>query len=151
LLLGSADEGRDVYFYTREKLVAQDDDTAGDVYDARVEGGFSPPPPRPTECEANSCSIAPSSPVDLTPGSLSFTGVGNVSPPVAPASKPVVKKKQKIKKSKKKAKSKKQKTKGKKVRGAKSRVVRTGERASARRAVSGGVRGSVVSNTGRMG
>jgi hypothetical protein len=152
LLLGSADEGRDVYFYTREKLVAQDDDTAADVYDARVEGGFSPPPPRPTECEANSCSIAPSSPVDLTPGSLSFTGVGNVSPPVTPASKPVVKKKQQ--KSKKKAKSKKQKK-------AKSRVGRKGRRANARRSArgvrrgvrgaSGGVRGSVVSNSGRMG
>ena len=92
LLLGSADEGRDVFVYTREKLVPQDNDTAGDIYDARVEGGFPPPPPRPTECEADACSTPPSAPVDSTPASLTFTGVGNVLP-VAPAGKPVVKKK----------------------------------------------------------
>jgi hypothetical protein len=36
--------------------------------------------------------VVPGSPVDLTPASFSFAGVGNVSP-VAPAGKPVVKKK----------------------------------------------------------
>jgi hypothetical protein len=92
LLLGSADEGKDVYIYTREQLGPRDIDTAGDVYDVRVGGTPVGPVVRPTECEANSCSVVPGSPVDLTPASFSFAGVGNVSP-VAPAGKPVVKKK----------------------------------------------------------
>jgi hypothetical protein len=92
LLLGSADEGNDVYIYTREQLGSRDVDTAGDVYDVRVGGTPAGPVVRPTECEANSCSVVPGSPVDLTPASFSFAGVGNVSP-VAPAGKPVVKKK----------------------------------------------------------
>ena len=99
LLLGSADEGRDVFVYTREKLVPQDNDTAGDIYDARVEGGFPPPPPRPTECEADACSTPPSAPVDSTPASLTFTGVGNVAPVVTSA--PPAKKKAAPKKKKK--------------------------------------------------
>jgi hypothetical protein len=92
LLLGSADEGNDVYIYTREQLGPRDVDTAADVYDVRVGGTPAGPVVRPTECEANSCSVVPGSPVDLTPASFSFAGVGNVSP-VAPAGKPVVKKK----------------------------------------------------------
>jgi hypothetical protein len=92
LLLGSANEGNDVYIYTREQLGPRDVDTAGDVYDVRVGGTPAGPVVRPTECEANSCSVVPGSPVDLTPASFSFAGVGNVSP-VAPAGKPVVKKK----------------------------------------------------------
>jgi hypothetical protein len=92
LLLGTANEGNDVYIYTREQLGSRDVDTAGDVYDVRVGGTPAGPVVRPTECEANSCSVVPGSPVDLTPASFSFAGVGNVSP-VAPAGKPVVKKK----------------------------------------------------------
>jgi hypothetical protein len=92
LLLGTANEGNDVYMYTREQLGSRDVDTAGDVYDVRVGGTPAGPVVRPTECEANSCSVVPGSPVDLTPASFSFAGVGNVSP-VAPAGKPVVKKK----------------------------------------------------------
>ena len=109
LLLGSADEGRDVFIYTREKLVPQDNDTAGDIYDARVEGGFPPPPPRPTECEADACSSPPSAPNDATPASLTFTGAGNVLPVITPAGKPAVK----VKKKQAKAKKGKSKVKGK--------------------------------------
>ena len=36
LLLGSADEGEDVFIYTHEKLVPQDQDTSGNIYDVRV-------------------------------------------------------------------------------------------------------------------
>jgi hypothetical protein len=116
LLLGTANEGNDVYIYTREQLGPRDVDTAGDVYDVRVGGTPAGPVVRPTECEANSCSVVPGSPVDLTPASFSFAGVGNVSP-VAPAGKPVVKKKAPPKKKhnakkKKKARS---KRKGKKA------------------------------------
>ena len=54
-LIGSADEGRDVFLYTTSQRAAQDTDTAGDVYDARIGGGFPPPPPRPVECEGAAC------------------------------------------------------------------------------------------------
>jgi hypothetical protein len=114
LLLGSADEGRDVFIYTRSELLPQDNDSSGDIYDARIEGGFAPPPPRPTECEASACSTPPSAPNDTTPSSLTFNGAGNlVQPapgkPAAKAKKP----KKKVKQAKKKARS---KHKGKKAR-----------------------------------
>jgi hypothetical protein len=89
LLLGSADEGREVLIYTRSKLLPQDVDSAGDVYAVRVDGGFPPPPPRPTECEGDACSTPPAAPNDATPSSLTFNGVGNVVP--APAGKTVAK------------------------------------------------------------
>jgi hypothetical protein len=93
LLLGSADEGSDVFVYTRSKLLSQDNDTSGDVYDVRVDGGFAGPAPPPVECEGDACSTPPSAPNDVTPSSLGFTGNGNVPP--TPKVKP---KKQKAKK-----------------------------------------------------
>jgi hypothetical protein len=90
-LLGTADEGRDVFFYTSSQLVPADRDTAGDIYDARVDGGFAPAPPGPVECEGDACSTPQSPPVDSTPASFTFTGAGNiVQPAAAPATKPVV-------------------------------------------------------------
>ncbi len=79
LLLGSADEGRDVFIYTLSRLAAQDLDGAGDVYDARVDGGFAPPPAPPVECEGSACSSPPSPPNDATPSSQSFQGSGNIA------------------------------------------------------------------------
>jgi hypothetical protein len=120
LLLGTADEGRDVFIYTRSKLLPQDTDTSGDIYDARIGGGFAPPPPRPTECEGGACSTPPGAPNDQTPSSLTFSGVGNVAPEATPAP---VKKKVVKKKTKKKAK----KGKGKKRKAGK-RARKSGER-----------------------
>ena len=87
MLLGTTLSGRDVFFGTRESLVAQDQDSAGDVYDARVGGGFPPPPPSTVECEGDACSTPPSAPVDVTPSSFTFAGAGNIvqPPPVKPA------------------------------------------------------------------
>ncbi len=106
LLLGSADEGRDVFIYTRSELLPQDDDTSGDIYDVRVDGGFAPVLPRPTECEANACSTPPSPPNDSTPSSLTFSGNGNIvqpapGKPATKAKKPKTKKKSHQKKRKK--------------------------------------------------
>ncbi len=115
LLLGSADEGEDVIIYTREKLVAQDQDTAGDIYDVRVGGGFPPSPPRPTECEADACSTPPAAPNDATPSSSTFTGVGNVL--VEPASSKQAAKPKKKTKAKTKAAKKPAKKRGKKQAG----------------------------------
>jgi hypothetical protein len=77
LLLGSAEEGRDVFIYTSSQLVPQDRDLAGDIYDARIEGGFPQPPPRPTECEGDVCATPAGAPNDATPSSLTFNGAGN--------------------------------------------------------------------------
>jgi hypothetical protein len=105
LLLGTANEGRDVFVYTRSKLVAQDTDTSGDVYDVRIGGGFPPAAPRPTECEADACSTPPIPPNDATPSSSTFHGAGNLLagalPEVKPKPKPKHKPKKKAKRRKK--------------------------------------------------
>jgi phosphodiesterase/alkaline phosphatase D-like protein len=77
VLVGASDSGQDVFFYTSSQLVPADNDTAGDFYDARVEGGFAEPT-RPVECEGDSCSTPFSAPNDLTPSSATFQGAGNV-------------------------------------------------------------------------
>ncbi len=132
LLLGTGDEGRDVFIYTRSKLLPQDTDTSGDVYDARVDGGFAPAPPRPTECEGDACSAPPPPPNDATPSSLTFNGAGNVAP-TASSGKPAVKPK--------KAKPKKKKAAG---RGA-HRTRKRGKAKKGRRAVASD-RGAEVAN-----
>ncbi len=66
--------GENVFFTTRDRLVAQDKDDLLDLYDARVGGGFavapeSPPAELPLQ-------IPPAEP---TPASPSFSGPGNVA------------------------------------------------------------------------
>ena len=77
ILLGTAHEGRDVFFSTNESLLPSDNDTAGDIYDARIGGGFPEPRP-PVECAGDACSTPFSAPSDVTPSSASFQGAGNV-------------------------------------------------------------------------
>jgi hypothetical protein len=82
LLLGAADEGRDVFFYTRSLLSPLDHGIVGsigegNIYDARVDGGFPGPGSAGVECEGDECSTPPSPPVDSTPSSFTFTGMGN--------------------------------------------------------------------------
>jgi hypothetical protein len=84
LLLGTAHEGRDVFIWSRSQLLTQDQDTAGDVYDVRIGGGFPEAPPRPTECEGDACSTPPPAPNDATPSSFTFTGAGNLVSALAP-------------------------------------------------------------------
>jgi hypothetical protein len=45
-LLGTTNSGRDVFFSTASQLAPADNDDAIDIYDARIGGGFPPPPPR---------------------------------------------------------------------------------------------------------
>jgi hypothetical protein len=85
-LLGSAHEGRDVFFTTHSSLLPQDNDHAGDIYDARIGGGF-PAAVVPVECEGDACSTPASPPVDQTPSSSTFSGAGNLFAP-APLVKP---------------------------------------------------------------
>jgi hypothetical protein len=102
LLLGATPSGRDVFIYTSSQLLPSDDDSAGDIYDARLGGGFPPPAARPVECEGDACSTPASAPNDATPSSSTFTGPGNLAPLAAKVTKPKPKKKHVKKKSKKK-------------------------------------------------
>jgi hypothetical protein len=109
LFLGSANEGRDVFFYSRSTLssgghAVEGTLGEGNVYDARIGGGFAGPPPRRVECEGDACSSPPSAPVDSTPSSFTFSGMGNVIN--EPSKKPVKKKKTKKKIKKKKGRKK---------------------------------------------
>jgi hypothetical protein len=89
ILLGTTPSGHDVFFATHSRLVAQDTDGQGDLYDARIGGGFPPPASGPTECEGDACLSPLAAPIDTTPASLSFSGPGNpVLAPTAPKPKP---------------------------------------------------------------
>jgi hypothetical protein len=66
--------GRDVYFTTTARLLSSDLDTAVDIYDARVDGGFAPAL-APTRCAGDACQGGRSAPPpDARPGSTSSTG-----------------------------------------------------------------------------
>lgn len=82
-ILGSTLTGSDVFFSTAERLVPQDKDGQVDIYDARVGGGFPPPPARPVECEGDACSTPPNPPNDTSPSSFTFSGAGNLTQPVS--------------------------------------------------------------------
>jgi hypothetical protein len=68
--------GADVFFISTEQLVGQDTDTNGDIYDARINGGF-PSPAASAECSGDACQGAlGAAPVLLSPGSQ-FQAGGN--------------------------------------------------------------------------
>jgi NHL repeat len=81
-LLGSDSPGANVFFTTADQLVAQDDDTQLDIYDARIGGGFQYT--QPESCQGDGCQGPQGSPPSA-PGvaSATFSGPGNVaeSPP----------------------------------------------------------------------
>lgn len=79
LLLGTDPSGRDVFFATRESLLPRDVDTASDIYDARIGGGF-PEPSAPVPCEGDACFHPVPAPDDPTPGSATYHGPGNEHP-----------------------------------------------------------------------
>jgi hypothetical protein len=74
--LGSSADGSNVFFGTHAQLVAQDTDVSGDVYDARIDGGFGGL--TPSLCTGTGCQGVPGAPpVFATPASVTFEGVGN--------------------------------------------------------------------------
>ena len=77
-LLDASADGRDVFILTRAALLPQDPDGLRDVYDARVEGGFPPPPAPAAPCEGEACQSPPAAPSFQTPASSAFEGAGNV-------------------------------------------------------------------------
>jgi len=54
-VIDSDHDGRNVFIATRERLVGWDTDNAYDLYDARVNGGFPEPAPKPAPCQGDSC------------------------------------------------------------------------------------------------
>jgi hypothetical protein len=87
-LIGASPSGHDVYFTSGDPLVANDTDTQEDIYDARIEGGL-PGPPTSGACTGEACRGAASSPPELgLPGSATFSGPGNLTPPTPGVVKP---------------------------------------------------------------
>jgi len=75
--LDASESGDDVFFLTRARLVPADVDSSLDVYDARVGGGEAETV-KPVECSGDACQQPAVPPNDSTPGSLTFSGAGNV-------------------------------------------------------------------------
>jgi hypothetical protein len=78
-------DGKDVFFFTRQSLVGQDQDDNTDIYDARVEGGIAAQnPPSAASCTGEGC-LGPvdPSPVVGVPSSTALAASGNL-PDVKP-------------------------------------------------------------------
>jgi sugar lactone lactonase YvrE len=76
VFLDATPSGEDVFFATAESLLVQDPGQI-DVYDARIGGGFPPPPAPRVECADSSCQgPVPSPPASQTP-STATAGEGN--------------------------------------------------------------------------
>ena len=77
---GMSATGSDIFFQTRTQLVGQDTDSLGDIYDARIGGGFPAPSPEPS-CSGESCQGASSGPPSFgASGSSTVTAGGNLTP-----------------------------------------------------------------------
>ena len=79
MFVSSSPSGNDAFFITREQLLLRDKDQQLDLYDARVDGGFSENAPPP--CLGEACrGPGSSAPEQQGPGSSSFAGPGNEKP-----------------------------------------------------------------------
>jgi hypothetical protein len=78
----ASENGDDVFFITTAQLSFRDTDTTYDVYDARVGGGEAEPA-KPVECQGDACQSFVEPPNDQTPGSLTFSGLGNIQPAIS--------------------------------------------------------------------
>ena len=94
---GMSADGANVFFQTGAQLVGQDTDEFGDIYDARVGGGFPAPTPE-SSCAGEACQGTPASAPSIgTPASITTAPSGNlVAPPFKeseekPPGKPAVK------------------------------------------------------------
>jgi hypothetical protein len=102
LFADASESGEDVFFYTRQSLVGQDEDELQDVYDARVGGGLAAQNPIPVvPCEgAEAChGPAQAPPSEASPGTATFVGPAN---PASKHKKPKAKKQKHKKKHPKK-------------------------------------------------
>ncbi|MFI5003996.1 MAG: TolB family protein [Solirubrobacterales bacterium] len=98
---GASADGRDVFFFSRQPLVAQDRDDNIDVYDAREGGGIPAQNEAPPQaCVGEQCrgAVAPPPPFGV-PASNTFLGAGNLAPQPPLASKTKLARKPKPKRS----------------------------------------------------
>jgi hypothetical protein len=126
LFIDSSASGEDVFFLTRQSLVAEDGDEALDLYDARVDGGLVPPVAPPCGGEACRPPVTPAPSIYQAPPSATFVGAGN---PVQPANGLIIKLKPK---SKRKSKSKARKRKSQAQRQLSRRTVHNASRGTHR-------------------
>jgi hypothetical protein len=86
--LGMSPDGTNAFFGTHAKLVPEDTDTYGDLYDARVctttDPCIKPPPGETAQCEGDTCQNPPPTPNDPSPVSFIFSGAGNIPGEVKP-------------------------------------------------------------------
>lgn len=74
-------DGGDAFFVTREHLVGWDRDSAYDLYDARMGGGFPEPTPAPPACGGGTCQGLPgTAPGGPPTASDSYEGPGDARP-----------------------------------------------------------------------
>ncbi len=104
--LDASPSGSDAFFTTAEGLVPQDPGLV-DAYDARINGGFPPPPGQAPSCEGEACQSPPEAPNDPTPASATGEYAGNIKEAAKPCRKGKVRRKGRCvaKKQHKKAKS----------------------------------------------
>jgi hypothetical protein len=78
-LLGTDSSGEDVLFTTSSPLVPNDRDRAVDIYDARIDGGFTLA--YPAQCFSDGCQLGVESQTGVpNPGSTSYDGPANPIP-----------------------------------------------------------------------
>jgi hypothetical protein len=100
LFADASASGEDVFFFTRQQLVGQDEDGLQDVYDARVGGGLPAQNPQSTApCGAGESCHGPAQEPPAEPTAATPTFVGPADPPPK-HKKPGKKKKHKAKKHK---------------------------------------------------
>jgi hypothetical protein len=83
--LGASATGANVFFGTHARLVPEDTDSSGDVYDARIDGGFAAASAGEVECEGAACQGPSAPPTYTTPSSSTFSGPGDVASNAGPA------------------------------------------------------------------
>jgi hypothetical protein len=97
--IDSSSSGNDVFIGTSDQLVSQDTDTAMDLYDVRVGGGFPASAPPPV-CQGEGCKPLPTGTPPVPPAAtITFSGPGNVKPSHAKSKHGKKHKKKKAKKS----------------------------------------------------
>jgi hypothetical protein len=73
--------GENVFFTTRDRLVAADQDDLIDLYDARVGGGFAAEAQPPIPCSGETCQPPTPVPAEAASASQNPLGQGNYKPP----------------------------------------------------------------------
>ncbi len=88
--LDATPNGSDAFISTAQRLLPRDSDSIYDYYDVREGGGFAEPPASVPPCEGEGCKgTVAGAPTFGAPGSLAFSGPGNLPAPVS--KKPAVK------------------------------------------------------------